>query len=57
MTHVVDIRGGESIGDIDNDGSGSVGSVGSDELYRGSADPVLDLLSDSYSDNDRILSR
>ena len=42
------------IGDIDNN-SGS--GVGSNELYRGSADPILDLLSDSYSEEDRFLGR
>ena len=42
------------IGDIDND---SGGGVGGDELYRGSADPVLDLLSHSYSEEDRFLGR
>ena len=44
-------KGGESIGDGDvEDGGG----VGGDDVYRGSAKPVLDLLSDSYSDEDRI---
>ena len=42
------------IGDIDDDGGGGIGG---DKLYRGSADPVLDLLSDLYSDDDRILGR
>jgi len=30
--------------------------VGGDELYKESAEPVLDLLSDSYSEEDRIFS-
>ena len=30
------------------------GRVGSDEMYRGSVEPVLDLLSDLYSEEDRI---
>jgi len=42
------------IGDIDDDGGGGMGG---DELYRESTDPVLDSLSDSYSDDDRILNR
>ena len=54
MTHIVDIRGRELIGDIDDDGDSGVGD---DELYRGNTDPVLDLLSDLYSDDDRILGR
>ena len=37
------------IGDIDDDGG--------DELYRESTDPVLDSLSNSYSDDNRILNR
>jgi len=28
--------------------------VGSDEMYRGSVEPMLDSLSDSYSKEDRI---
>ena len=39
-------------GDIDC-GSG----VGGDDVYSGSVEPVLVSLSDSYSDEDRILSR
>jgi len=31
--------------------------VGGDEMYRGSVKPVLVLLSDSYSEDDRILGR
>jgi len=30
---------------------------GSGDVYNGRAEPVLVLLSDSYSDDDRILSR
>ena len=30
------------------------GGVGDDDVYRGSAEPVLDSLSDSYSNEDRI---
>ena len=46
-------EGGESIGDGDvEDGGG----VSGDGVYRGSTEPVLDLLSDSYSDEDRIFS-
>ena len=44
-------EGGESIGDGDVEGGGGVGG---DSVYRGSAEPVLDSLSDSYSDEDRI---
>jgi len=43
------------IGNGDDDDSG--GGVGSDEMYKGSAEPVLVSLSDSYSDDDRILGR
>jgi len=45
-------KGGELIGDS-NCGSG----VGGDDMYRGSVEPVLVSLSDSYSDEDRILGR
>ena len=31
------------------------GGVGGDEMYKENAEPVLDLLSDSYFDDDRIL--
>ena len=31
--------------------------MGGDEMYKESAEPVLVLLSDSYSDDDRILGR
>ena len=49
---VNDLDRGESIGDgIDDNGSG-----GSGEVYNGSADPMLDLLSDSYLEEDRIFS-
>jgi len=30
------------------------GRVGSDDVYRGSMEPVLDLLSNLYSEEDRI---
>ena len=46
-------EGGESIGDGDVEAGGGVGGDG---VYRGSAEPVLDSLSDSYSDEDRIFS-
>jgi len=39
---------GSVIDDNDNDGGGGMGS---DEMYRGRVEPVLVLLSDSYSDN------
>ena len=47
-------REGESIGDSDDDGGGGDGSDGA---YKGSAEPVLVLLSESYSKDDRFLSR
>jgi len=46
-------EGSESIGDGDVEGGGGVGD---DDVYRGSAEPVLDSLSDLYSDKDRIFS-
>ncbi len=46
-------EGSESIGDSDVEGSGGVGG---DDVYRGSTEPVLDLLSNLYSDEDRIFS-
>ena len=46
-------KGGESIGDGDVEGGGGVGGDG---VYKGSAEPVLDSLSDLYSDEDRIFS-
>ena len=45
---MVGYGGGESIG-------GGVG--GSGDVYNGRAEPVLVSLSDSYSDDDRILGR
>ena len=33
------------------------GGEGSEDVYNGRAEPVLVSLSDSYSDDDRILSR
>jgi len=45
--------GGESMGEGDvEDGGG----VGGDDVYRGSAEPVLDSLSNLYSDKDKIFS-
>ena len=32
------------------------GGVGGDDVYRGSAEPVLDSLSNLYSDEDKIFS-
>jgi len=49
LTHS-EVWGGESIG---GDGGGS----GSGDVYNGRAEPVLVSLSDSYSDDDRILGR
>ena len=46
-------KGGELIGDGDVEGGGGVDSNG---IYIGSTEPVLDSLSDSYSDEDRIFS-
>jgi len=46
--------GGELIGDNEVDGGG--GGEGED-VYNGRAEPVLMLLSYSYSDDDRILGR
>jgi len=45
-------KGGESIGDGD-----CGGGVGSNDMYNGSAEPVLVLLSDLYSEDNRILGR
>ena len=42
------------MGDVVCDWGGGVGSEG---MYKGRAEPMLVLLSDSYSDDDRILSR
>ena len=51
LTHIDVIGGGELIGNgICNSGN----RVGSDKMYKGSAEPVLDSLSDLYSDEDRI---
>jgi len=44
--------GGESIGDRDDNGGG--GDGGDDDMYRKRAEPVLVLLSDSYSEDDSI---
>ena len=43
--------GGESIGNVGDDGGG----VGGEEVYNGNAEPVLDSVSDSYSE-DKIIS-
>ena len=45
-------EGDESIGDGDVDGGGGGGS---EEVYNGSAEPMLVSLSDSYSEDDSIL--
>jgi len=39
------------MGDGDDDGGGD----GGEDVYNGKAEPVLVLVSDSYSDNDAIL--
>ena len=44
--------GGESIGNGDCEGGGSVGG---DDIYNGNAKPVLDSVSDSYLE-DKIIS-
>jgi len=44
--------GGESIGNVGDDGGGGVGG---EEVYNGNAEPVLDSVSDSYSE-DKIIS-
>jgi len=41
------------MGEGDDDCSGSVGS---EDMYKERVEPVLVLLSDSYSEDDRILS-
>jgi len=46
--------GRESIGDGDDDGGSGDDS---DDVYKGSTEPVLVLLSESYSENNRFLSR
>ena len=44
------------MGEGDDDcGGGGVG--GGENVYKGRAEPVLVLLSDSYSEDDRILGR
>jgi len=42
------------MGEGDNE---SGGGDGGEDVYNGKAEPVLVLLSDSYSDDNRILSR
>jgi len=44
----------ELIGDGDNDGGGGDDS---DDAYKGSTEPMLVLLSESYSEDNRFLSR
>ena len=46
-------EGSKSISDGDDDGSGE----GGEDVYSGRAEPVLVSLSDSYSDDNRILGR
>jgi len=41
------------MGDGDDDGGGS----GDEDVYKGSTEPVLVLLSDLYSEDNRILGR
>jgi len=45
--------GGELIGEGDDEGGGGDGG---EDVYNGKVEPVLVLLSDSYSDEDRIFS-
>jgi len=40
----------------EGDDEGGSGGDGSEDVYNGKAEPVLVLLSDSYSDEDRIFS-
>jgi len=42
---------------IGDDGGGGGGGDGGDDIYKGRAEPMLVLLSDSYSEDDRILDR
>jgi len=42
------------MGDRNDDGGGGEGG---EDVYNGRAEPVLVSLSDSYSDNDRILGK
>jgi len=44
--------GGESIGDVNDEGGG--GGVGGDDVYKGRTEPVLVLVSDSYSEDEII---
>ena len=44
--------GRESIGDVDDEGGGSVGD---DDVYKGKTEPALVLVSDSYSKDKIIL--
>ena len=43
--------GRESIGDVGDEGGGSVGG---DDVYKGKTEPVLVSVSDSYSDDEAI---
>ena len=43
--------GGESIGDVDDEGGGGVRG---DDVYNGKTEPVLVSVSDSYSDDEAI---
>ena len=45
------ILGGESIGDIGDEGGGGVGG---DDVYTDKTEPMLVLVSDSYSDDEII---
>jgi len=42
---------------MDDGDDGGGGDDGGDDVYNGRAEPVLVSLLDSYSDDDRILSR
>jgi len=43
--------GGESIGDVDDEGGGGVGG---DDVYKGKTKPALVSVSDSYSEDEII---
>jgi len=43
--------GGESIGDVDDEGGGGVGG---DDVYKGKTEPALVSVSDSYSEDEII---
>jgi len=44
--------GGESIGDVDDEGGGGVGG---DDVYKGKTEPALVSVLDSYSEDEIIL--